>query len=242
MIWPHLTSAPEKYNLCVVSPDYRLAPQTRFPGILADIAAAMAYVRSPAFLALTNGAVDQSKIIVSGGSAGGWLALLAGTGVGFAACGVEPPAKPLAIAAIYPISDLEDPFWTTKQHPVSYLPRVIEKQEMQAYLDAKAPPTSASSPDSTRSGFYGYMVSLPVTLDQSRAQFLRCDRSRSEWLPKRRMCGSRDRELTSPHRNRGILASLLLDGTGISPKAFSIAPALASGEFTAPPTFIVHGT
>jgi acetyl esterase/lipase len=60
---------------CLVSADYRLAPQTRMPGIMEDIAAAMNYVRSPAFLAETHGAVDQSKVIVSGGSAGGWLAL-----------------------------------------------------------------------------------------------------------------------------------------------------------------------
>ncbi|KAL8286976.1 hypothetical protein RQP46_003982 [Phenoliferia psychrophenolica] len=200
VIWPHLLSAPAKHSLCVVAPDYRLAPQTRMGGILADVAAAMAYVRSPAFLAATNYSCDQSKIIVSGGSAGGWLALLAGTGIGFEACGIAPPAKPLAIAAIYPISDLEDPFWKTKQHPVSYFPRVIEAKEMQAFLDADGAETSSSSPDSARSSFYTYMV------------------------------------------QEGILADLLLGGTGIDPKAFSVAPALASGKFTAPPTFVVHGT
>lgn len=42
--------------------------------------------------------------------------------------------------------------------------------------------------------------------------------------------------------SRGILAELLLDGTGISPAALSIAPALKSGAATAPPTYITHGT
>lgn len=41
---------------------------------------------------------------------------------------------------------------------------------------------------------------------------------------------------------RAILADLLLNGTGIPPESFSIAPALLSGEFTAPPTYVVHGT
>lgn len=35
---------------------------------------------------------------------------------------------------------------------------------------------------------------------------------------------------------------LLLDGTKIPPSAFSIAPAIVSGKFTLPPTYIIHGT
>ncbi|BGP19105.1 hypothetical protein JCM10213_008048 [Rhodosporidiobolus nylandii] len=200
-VWPHLLSAPSKHNLCLVSPDYRLAPQTRFPGILSDIAAVMAYIRSPAFLAATGGKVDQSKLIVSGGSAGGWLALLAGTGTGFEACGLEKPEKPLAIAAIYPISDLNDPFWTTKQNPVSYFPRLIKENEMKEYLDPNAQKTAFTTPGSTRHDFYNFMV------------------------------------------QEGILANLLLDGTGIPPSAFSIAPSIASGAADpVPPVYIVHGS
>ncbi|KAK4702248.1 hypothetical protein P7C70_g3976, partial [Phenoliferia sp. Uapishka_3] len=198
-ITPHILSAPTKHNLCVVAPDYRLAPQTRFPGILSDIADFLNYIRSPAFLALTYGSVDQSKIIISGASAGGWLGLIAGTGIGFTACGLEVPETPVAIAAIYPISDLEDPFWKTKQHPVSYWPRVIEKEEMAEFMDPKAKEVSSSS--GARQSFYHYM------------------RSR-----------------------RGVLESLLLDGTGIDPTAFSIAPRIKSGEFSVPSTFVVHGT
>jgi acetyl esterase/lipase len=114
--WSHLVSAPEKHGLCLVTADYRLAPQTRMPGIMADIKAVMDYLGSPAFLSETNHAVDQSKIVVSGGSAGGWLALLVASGIGFEACGLEPPAKPLAVAPLYPMTDITDRFFTTKQH------------------------------------------------------------------------------------------------------------------------------
>lgn len=86
------------------------------PGIMEDIAAAMNYVRSPAFLAETHGAVDQSKVIVSGGSAGGWLALLLATGIGFEACGLKPRAPPLAVVPLYPMTDITDRFFRTKQH------------------------------------------------------------------------------------------------------------------------------
>ncbi|KAM0750260.1 alpha/beta-hydrolase [Meredithblackwellia eburnea MCA 4105] len=199
-IWKHLTDSPKLRNYCVVSGDYRLAPQSRLPDIMEDIASLMAYVRSPTFLEKTGGVVDQSKIIVSGGSAGGWLALLAGTGVGFAACGLASPATPTAIAAIYPISDLNDPFWSTKQHPVSYYPRVIPEEEMKEYLDPTTAKRSWNKAEETRSNFYHYMV------------------------------------------QEGILAKLLLDGTGISPSEFSIAPQLLTGKFNIPPTFMVHGS
>ncbi|GFZ47069.1 hypothetical protein JCM24511_04811 [Saitozyma sp. JCM 24511] len=198
--WSHLVSAPEKHGLCLVTADYRLAPQTRMPGIMADIKAVMDYLVSPAFLSETNHAVDQSKIIVSGGSAGGWLALLLGSGVGFEACGLQPPAKPLAVAPLYAMTDITDRFFTTRQHPVSYIKRIIDHAEVAPYLDPKAPQSSWSALDSPRSKCYPYMVQ--ESLEQE----------------------------------------LLLDGTGIPPEAFSIAPAIASGQFSLPPSYFVHGT
>lgn len=114
--WSHLRNAPKKHGLCMVTADDRLAPQTRMPGIMADIKACLDYLRSPDFASETGGRVDQSKIIVSGGSAGGWLALLLGSGVGFEASGLKAPEPPLGVAAIYPITDIEAPFFTTQQH------------------------------------------------------------------------------------------------------------------------------
>ncbi|KAF7376248.1 Polyketide synthase [Mycena sanguinolenta] len=196
---PHHLSAPAKHNLCIVSADYRLAPQTRLPGILADCRAAMDFVRSPAFADATGHRVDASKMVVSGSSAGGWLCLLAGTGVGYAACGLEPPSPVSGIAALYPISDLADPFWKTKQHPVSYMPRVIADEEVAPFINPAADSVGFSAPDSKRSIFYHYMV------------------------------------------QEAILESLLLDGTGIPASAVGVAPALKTGKFTVPPTYIIHG-
>lgn len=120
-VWPHLLNAPEKHGLCMVTADYRLAPQTHMPGIMKDLGACMAYLRSPEFASETGGRVDQSRIIVSGGSAGGWLALLLGSGVGFNSSGLEAPERPLGVCAIYPITDITAPFWTTPQHRAYYL-------------------------------------------------------------------------------------------------------------------------
>jgi len=198
----HWASAPEKHGLCVVSPDYRLAPQARLPSILEDCANVMTYLRSEEFDRATGGKVDQSRICISGGSAGGWLALLTGMGIGFEASGLKAPAPPTSIAAIYPISDLNDPFWHTKQHPVSYMPRIIKEEELTEYLDANKPVSAFSMLDSPRSMFYHYMI------------------------------------------QEALLEGLLLDGTGIDPSAYSVAPAIKNGTAPHPnvPTFVVHGT
>ncbi|KAJ7091268.1 Alpha/Beta hydrolase protein [Mycena epipterygia] len=155
---PHHLSAPAKHGLCIVCPDYRLAPQTRLPGILADCKAAMDFVRSPAFALATGNRVDASKMILSGSSAGGWLCLLTGTGIGYEACGLEVPAPVSGIAALYPISDLADPFWTTKQHPVSYMPRVVPEEEVALFIDPAAEKVAFTTLDSKRAVFYHYMV------------------------------------------------------------------------------------
>lgn len=155
---PHHLSAPGKHNLCIVSADYRLAPQTRLPGILEDCKAAMDFVRSPAFAHATGNRVDSSKMVVSGSSAGGWLAFLAGTGIGYAACGLELPATVSGIAALYPITDLADPFWTEKQHPVSYMPRIIPHSEVESFVNPATEKLVFTSLDSKRAIFYHYMV------------------------------------------------------------------------------------
>lgn len=158
--WSHLVNAVEKHNLCLVTADYRLAPQTRMPGIMLDVKAVMDYLNSPDFLVETGGVVDQQKIIVSGGSAGGWLALLIATGVGFEACGLYAPPKPLAVAPLYPITDIEAHFFTSKQYPVSYVKEMIPESAVAPFLDPNAPQSSECALTSPRMKMYPYMVGV----------------------------------------------------------------------------------
>ena len=153
-----MLSAPEKHNLCLVSPDYRLAPQTRIPGILADAKAALDFLSTEEFKDATQQRVDSSRVVLSGSSAGGWLSLLAGTGIGFEACGLSVPRPVRGIAALYPITDLLDSFWKTKQRPVSYMDRVIDSAEVAPFLDPSAPKTSSSPGDGLRAMCYHYMI------------------------------------------------------------------------------------
>lgn len=156
---PHLQNAPEKHNVIVVSADYRLAPQVRMPEILSDAGDVLSWIQSKEFATLTNDKADQSKVFVSGSSAGGWLALLTASGLGFKECGLTPPPKPAGCIAIYPISDLKDSFWNTKQHPVTYFPRVIDgEKELGENLDPKSAVLTSSALDSPRSVFYHYMI------------------------------------------------------------------------------------
>jgi hypothetical protein len=127
----------------------------------------MDFVRSPAFANATGNRVDASKMILSGSSAGGWLSFLAGMGIGYAACGLETPAPVSGIAVLYPISDLNDPFWTTKQHPVSYMPRVVPDEEVAAFIDPTADKVAFSTLDSKRAVFYHYMVQECVRSQRS---------------------------------------------------------------------------
>lgn len=62
------------------------------------------------------------------------------------------------ICAIYPISDLEDPFWTTKQKPVSYMTRVVDRKEVEPFVSPLDGKTASSVVDGPRSIFYTYMI------------------------------------------------------------------------------------
>lgn len=72
--WPP-TEALVAAGVAVVSIDYRLAPETRLPGIVADLEDAFRWVRQegPALFG-----ADPDRLAVAGSSAGGYLALLAG--------------------------------------------------------------------------------------------------------------------------------------------------------------------
>jgi acetyl esterase/lipase len=155
---PHMRYAPAKHNICLVSADYRLAPQTRMPAILSDCKSAIDFLRTEQFKTATEGRVNTAKIFVSGSSAGGWLALLAGTGISYHESGERPPRGIHGVVAIYPITDLFDPFWTTKHRPVSYLDRIIDHSEMETFVDPNSEKTSWSDPTGKRSMFYSYMV------------------------------------------------------------------------------------
>jgi acetyl esterase/lipase len=90
----------KKEGFVVVSFDYRLIPEAKLPDVIEDLKDAFDWIRTSG-PELFN--ADPSKLVVSGGSAGGYLALMSG----FA---VNPP--PTAIVSFWGFGDI-DGKWTT---------------------------------------------------------------------------------------------------------------------------------
>ena len=86
-------------NAIVVSVDYRLAPEARFPAAWDDALAAYKWVAENA--AALNG--DPKKLALAGESAGGNLSIA--TAVGAKKANLQ---KPLAIVAVYPVGQTGD--------------------------------------------------------------------------------------------------------------------------------------
>lgn len=95
---------------------YRLAPETDLAGMIQDVRRAVAWMKENA----VQFGVDPDRIIIGGGSAGGYLALMA------AYANIDPRFTPAelkgkdvsccAVIAEYPATDLEALYYHTNQH------------------------------------------------------------------------------------------------------------------------------
>lgn len=86
-------AAQEGYLL--VSCDYRLAPEVKLPAIIEDVRDALAWIRREG---RERWQADPQRLVVSGGSAGGYLTLMTG-------CAVEP--RPTALVAYWGYGDVD---------------------------------------------------------------------------------------------------------------------------------------
>ncbi|KIK62959.1 hypothetical protein GYMLUDRAFT_41247 [Collybiopsis luxurians FD-317 M1] len=165
---PHHLRAPSEHNVTFISADYRLAPQFRMPAILSDCVDAIKFLQSAEFKKTTEGRVDTSRIILTGSSAGGWFSLLIGCGIGFEEAGLGLGRVPVVkgLIPIYPMTDLEDPFFKTKHRPVAYIRRIIGEnrivgdEEVQPFIDPDDLGSRASfaEVESARTVLYHYAV------------------------------------------------------------------------------------
>lgn len=161
-IAPHMLDSVSKYKHALITADYRLAPQVGIQDIFADVQDCIAFIRQPEGLAkhlngiVAAGIVDCSRLAVSGSSAGGYLALLAG---------LYAQPKPKVILPIYPITDPLGTFFTTSQPwPLEKDGLVdpekrVEDAAVQPHLDRKsASAVSNTTSDSSRAMMYNYML------------------------------------------------------------------------------------
>lgn len=153
---PHLKRAVDKYNIAVVSADYRLAPQVRVPDIQQDMEDCFAFVidKLPKELAAKgeSAKLDTAKIVLSGSSAGGWQCLMVGLGM----CPNtkrEHLEKVKGIAAIYPITTMDHPFFLEKQIPFGGLLK-DDPDSFAEFRDPNAPVTANTAAVEHRRKFY----------------------------------------------------------------------------------------
>ena len=145
---PHLRNAVQKYNIALITADYRLAPQVGVADIYEDVRDCVAFIRTKLSSHVGEDVLDTNRLAVSGGSAGGYLALLAGLYV-------EP--KPRVILPIYPITDPLGTFFTTsKLHPAGGAHTDVEP--LASFLDVKAEVVANNKRESARNKMYFHMM------------------------------------------------------------------------------------
>jgi acetyl esterase/lipase len=114
MMLPSHLETIHRRGYSIVSIDYRLAPETKLPQIVDDVAAAWSWLRREA----RSLGIDRDRIAVLGHSGGGYLALWAGFGL-------EP--RPAAVVSIAGYGQLASAEFTTPSPFYSTLPAVDER-------------------------------------------------------------------------------------------------------------------
>jgi acetyl esterase/lipase len=105
-----------KRGFVIVSIDYRLAPETKLPGIIADVQEAWRWLRREG---PKRFGIDPDRIATAGGSAGGYLTLMTGF------C-LKP--RPRALVSYFGYGDITTP-WYTKPDEFYRRQPLVPKQE-----------------------------------------------------------------------------------------------------------------
>lgn len=137
-----------EHGFHVLSIAYRLAPETKLPGIISDIQDAFIWVKEELPNSLDY---DESKVIVVGSSAGGYLALMTGT---FA-------IKPQAIVSFYGYGNILGEWYSEPSAYFNKMPKVNETLANQLIQNKQI----AEAPITTRYGIYLYCRQQGVWLD-----------------------------------------------------------------------------
>lgn len=130
-----------KAGYAVVSIDYRLAPETKLPGILEDLKDACRWVHDKGPETFR---IDPTRIAIAGGSAGGYLTLCSGFLV-------EP--RPRALVAFWGYGDVAAD-WYSKPDPFYRTKPLVSKEE--AYKAVGGAVLSELPPKHERGKFYLY--------------------------------------------------------------------------------------
>ncbi|MCI0703288.1 MAG: alpha/beta hydrolase [Planctomycetia bacterium] len=115
----------------LVSIDYRLAPEVKLPEIIADVDDAFAWIQKDG-PKLFN--IDPNRMVVAGGSAGGYLTLMTG---------VRLKVKPKALVAYWGYGDVDGDWYTKPSEHYRKSPLVTKED---AYKAVSKTPLTGSEP------------------------------------------------------------------------------------------------
>jgi acetyl esterase/lipase len=130
-----------KAGFVVVSIDYRLAPETKLPAILEDVRTAFAWIRQEAPKSFTK---STERIVVLGGSAGGYLTLASGYLI-------EP--RPAALVSLWGYGDIAGTWYN---HPDPFYCRQPLVPEAEARASVGTTVIAEPPPKDRRFRFYLY--------------------------------------------------------------------------------------
>jgi acetyl esterase/lipase len=125
----------------IVSIDYRLAPETKLPGIIDDVRDARRWLHEQG---PRRFGIDVNRVAVAGSSAGRYLTLMAG----FA---VEP--RPRALVSFYGYGDITTPWYSEPDAFYRKQPMVTKEEARNA---VGVQPLTEPPPQSQRGRFYLY--------------------------------------------------------------------------------------
>jgi acetyl esterase/lipase len=132
-----------KAGYALVSIDYRLAPETKLPEILADVEDAFRWVREkgPALFQ-----AETRRIAVTGGSAGGYLTL---------ATGYRVTPRPAALVAFYGYGDLIGDWYSRPSpHPCHHRSHLTREEAFRQV--GETPIADAREANGDRGAFYAH--------------------------------------------------------------------------------------
>ena len=120
---PQVSALAQENGYALVSIDYRLAPETKLPELISDIEAAFRWLSDAGAKQFH---LDADRIVVAGGSAGGYLTLVTGYRV-------QP--RPKALVALYGYGDLIGDWYSTPSPHPCHNPRKITREEAEQQTD-----------------------------------------------------------------------------------------------------------
>jgi len=120
---PQVRALAEDKGYALVSIDYRLAPETKLPELISDVEAAFQWLAGKGAKQFH---LDCDRIVVSGGSAGGYLTLVTG---------YRAKPQPSALVALYGYGDLIGDWYSTPSRHLCHNPRRITGDEAAKQTD-----------------------------------------------------------------------------------------------------------